>query len=57
MMMSSTSEFITVFTLMTNFSMLMLYYKDFNHINYIALQLATFFFGRQFEKFLRSAFT
>jgi hypothetical protein len=46
-----------VFTLMTNFSMLMLYYKDFNHINYIALQLATFFFGRQFEKFLRSAFT
>ena len=57
LMMSSTSDFITVFTLMTNFSMLMLYTNDFNHINYIALQLATFFFGRQFEKFIRMAFT
>ncbi len=34
----------------------MLYTNDFNHVNYVTLQLATIIYGREFENLIKTIF-
>lgn len=51
------TPFLTVFTYVTSFSMLMLYTNDYNYINYFSLQFATIIFGREFEALVNRNFS
>jgi len=51
------TPFLTIFTYVASFSMLMLYTNDFNYINYFSLQFATIIFGREFEALVKNDFS
>lgn len=51
LLLGDLTEWMTLFTFMSSWSMWMLYTNDFNHFNYIAMQFAAVCGGRVFEQF------